>query len=169
METALLETPARAALAFLPFVLALALWVAWSDMARMKIPNVAVLALVAVYLVVGPWVLPLADWGWRWLHLAVVLLIGFLANMGGLLGAGDAKFAAGAAPFVAASDALALTTVFAAILLAAFASHRLVRAIRPLRAAAPHWESWTHPKFPMGLALGPALAIYLGLCAALGA
>ena len=169
METALLETPAAAALAFLPFAAPIALWVAWSDMARMKIPNAAVLTLVAVFLLVGPFVLPLSDWGWRWLHLAVVLVIGFFANMAGLLGAGDAKFAAAAAPFIAASDALALTTVFAAILLAAFAAHRLVRAIEPLRAAAPHWESWTHAKFPMGLALGPALPIYLTLCAVWGA
>ena len=33
----------REALVFLPFVLPIALWVAWSDMARMKIPNKAVL------------------------------------------------------------------------------------------------------------------------------
>lgn len=169
METALFETEALAARAFLPFAAAIALWVAWSDLARMKIPNAAVLTLAAVFLVVGPLVLPLADWGWRWLHLAVVLGLGFLANMAGLLGAGDAKFAAAAAPFVAAADALALTTLFAALLLAAFAAHRLVRAIRPLRDLAPHWESWTHGKFPMGFALGPALAIYLGLCAVWGA
>ena len=169
MEQALLETPSHAAWWFLVFALPVAFWVAWSDMARMKIPNAAVLALVAVFAVVGPFVLPLGDWGWRWLHLAIVLIVGFLANMAGLLGAGDAKFMAAAAPFVAASDALALMVVFAAILLGAFAAHRLVRAIPPLRGLAPHWQSWTHQKFPMGLALGPALAIYLGLAAALGA
>ncbi len=43
----------RTALWFLPFVLPIALWVAWSDMKFMKIPNKAVLALVAVFAVVG--------------------------------------------------------------------------------------------------------------------
>jgi prepilin peptidase CpaA len=164
-----LETPASAAAAFLPFVAPIALWVAWSDMARMKIPNQAVLALTAVFLIAGPVVLPLGDWALRWLHLAVVLVLGFVANAAGLLGAGDAKFAAAAAPFVAVSDALGLLTVFAAILLGAFAAHRLMRAFPPFREAVPHWESWTHGKFPMGLALGPALALYLVLCLFYGA
>ena len=33
---------------FLPFVIPIAIWVAWSDMSSMKIPNKAVLALLAV-------------------------------------------------------------------------------------------------------------------------
>jgi prepilin peptidase CpaA len=164
-----LQTDATAALAFLPFVAPIALWVAWSDLARMKIPNAAVLALVAVYLIVGPFVLPLGEWGWRWLHLAIVLAVGFVANMAGLLGAGDAKFLAAAAPFVAAADALALTILFASLLIAAFATHRLMRALPPVRRAVPDWASWTHRKFPMGFALGPALAFYLALAAAYGA
>ena len=165
----MLQTPSTAALAFLPFVAPIALWVAWSDLSRMKIPNAAVLATAAVFLLVGPVVLPLADWGWRWLHLAIVLVVGFLANMAGLLGAGDAKFAAAAAPFVAAADALALLTVFAALILGAFAAHRLMRALPPVRRAVPHWQSWTAEKFPMGLALGPGLALYLALAATYGA
>ena len=86
--------PALAALWFLPFVAAIAVWVSISDMKVMKIPNVAVLGLVAVFLVVGPFVLPLQEWGFRWLHLAVVLVIGFLLNLIQGIGAGDAKLAA---------------------------------------------------------------------------
>jgi prepilin peptidase CpaA len=33
----------------LPFVLPIAIWVAWSDMKRMKIPNKAVLAMAAIW------------------------------------------------------------------------------------------------------------------------
>ena len=47
-----------AALWFLPFVAPICLWVAWNDMAFMKIPNKAVVALAAVYLVIGPVALP---------------------------------------------------------------------------------------------------------------
>ena len=50
--------PNAAALTFLPFALAIGIWVAWSDMRFMKIPNKAVLALGAVYLAVGFLVLP---------------------------------------------------------------------------------------------------------------
>ena len=37
--------PTAAALTFLPFAAAIGIWVAWSDMSSMKIPNKAVLAL----------------------------------------------------------------------------------------------------------------------------
>lgn len=154
-----------AALAFFLATLPVAFWVAWSDMARMKIPNPAVMALVAVFLVLGPFLLPLADWGWRWLHLAVVLVVGFVMNMGGLIGAGDAKFAAAMAPFVALSDAAWFLVLFAAVLLAAFATHRGFRAVPAVRRLAADWQSWGRGDFPMGLALAGTLSLYLALAA----
>ena len=57
----MITTPALAALIFLPFVLPIAIWVAWSDMKFMKIPNKAVVALAAVFLLLGPLALPLGD------------------------------------------------------------------------------------------------------------
>ncbi|WP_212524546.1 prepilin peptidase [Actibacterium sp. MT2.3-13A] len=154
-------TPA-AALWFLPFVAPIALFVAWSDMKAMKIPNKAVLALVAVFAVVGLLALPLEAYLWRWLHLAVVLGIGFVLATGGLIGAGDAKFAAAMAPFVALSDAVMFCYMFSAVLLAAFLTHRTARRIPAVVNALPDWESWHRKKdFPMGLALGGVLVIYL--------
>ena len=38
---------------FLPFVLPITVWVAWSDMRHMKIPNYAVIALFAAFVVLG--------------------------------------------------------------------------------------------------------------------
>ena len=149
--------------AFLVAAMPVALWVAWSDMARMKIPNRAVLALVAVFAVLGPLVLGPEAWAWRWLHLATVLAIGFVLNMAGAFGAGDAKFAAAMAPFVGLPDAAAFCYLLAAVTIAAFAVHRTVRAIGPLRRLAPGWESWHRTDFPMGLALAGALVIHLAL------
>lgn len=154
--------------AFLPFVLPIGLWVAWSDIARMKIPNQAVVALILVFLVVGPFVLPLADWGWRWAYLVVVLIVGFLANMVGMMGAGDAKFMAAAAPYVALSDVGPMMLPFALLALASIAVHRALRGWPRFRNAVPGWESWTNPKFPFGLALGPALIGYVGFVALYG-
>ncbi|RME14079.1 MAG: hypothetical protein D6801_09890 [Alphaproteobacteria bacterium] len=152
---------ASAALWFLPFAVPIALWVAWSDMARMKIPNKAVLALVAVFALVGLVALPLDVWAWRWLHLVVVLAIGFVANMLGLVGAGDAKFAAAMAPFIALADALTFVYLFAAALLAGFIIHRIARRIPALRRRTEGWESWERHDFPMGLSLGASLVFYL--------
>jgi len=160
---------AASALWLLPFVLPVAIWVAWSDMKFMKIPNKAVLTLAGVFAVVGLVALPLADYGWRWVHLAVMLALGFAATMVGLIGAGDAKFAAAMAPFVAFADVQMFLALFAASVLGAFAAHRLMRAIPAIRAATPDWASWTHRKFPMGLALSGSLVLYLGIVARMGA
>jgi prepilin peptidase CpaA len=148
---------------FLPFVLPICLYVAWTDCRGMRIPNHAVLALAAVFLVVGLVAMPLADWAWRLSHLVVVLVAGMVLNAAGAVGAGDAKFAAAAAPFVALGDLLFMMVLLAATILAAFATHRLVKHTA-LRRLAPDWQSWrSGSDFPMGLALGGTLAIYLAL------
>jgi prepilin peptidase CpaA len=144
---------------FLPLTLPIAVWVAWSDMARMKIPNRAVLALAAVW-VLSPLVLPWQAVVWGVVLMAAVLAAGFVLNLGGLIGAGDAKFAAAMAPFFTGADPVRLLYLYAACGIAALAVHRLARAIPAVRAAAPHWKSWTHPKFPFGLSLAGLLAFH---------
>ncbi|WP_372613750.1 prepilin peptidase [Aquicoccus sp.] len=158
-----MDLSAQNALWFAPLVWPICLWVAWSDMATMRIPNKAVMALVLVFLGLGLFLMPWDLFLWRMSQLVILLGIGIFLNAAGMVGAGDAKFAAAAAPFVALGDLRLLLALFAANLLAAFVTHRLVR-ISPLRRLAPGWESW-HRRwdFPMGLSLGATLAIYLGL------
>jgi len=157
--------PATAALWFLPFVAPICFWVAWNDMAFMKIPNKAVVALFVVYLLIGPIALPIEAWLWQGLHLVVVLAAGFILNMLGGLGAGDAKFAAVAAPFVPLADAGPVMFLLGAVSLAAVVTHRIAKRVPAIRGRVPHWASWTNGKFPMGLPLGGSLAAYLALVA----
>ena len=146
---------------FLPFVTPICIYVAWSDMKSMRIPNPSVVALFVVFAVVGLIALPFDIYLWRYLHLVVALLIGMVLNAGGLIGAGDAKFVAAAAPFVALSDLTHIALIYATALLAAWAAHRVAKH-SALRRMYPEWESWSKKKdFPMGLALGPTLVIYL--------
>ncbi len=134
----------------------------------MRIPNPAVMTLLLVFVVVGLIALPLVDYGWRLVHVVVVLLIGMLFNAAGLIGAGDAKFSAAAAPFVAFGDLRLMLAIFTATLLAAWVTHRLAKH-SPLRRVVPDWESWDQGwDFPMGFALGGALSIYIGLGALYG-
>lgn len=158
------------ALWFLPFVLPICLYVAYTDLAFMKITNKAVLVLGAVFVLLGPFVLPSLDsYLWRLLQIVVVLLAGIVLNAAGAMGAGDAKFCAAAAPYVALDDWRMVFILFAALMLAAFFTHRIARNTA-LRNIAPHWQSWTEKRrFPMGLALGPTLAVYLCLGALNGA
>ena len=161
---------AFAALCFLPFVLPICFYVAFTDLAAMKITNKAVLALGAVFVILGPFVSGGFDiYLWQLSHIPVVLVAGIVLNAVGVMGAGDAKFLAAASPFVARSDWELLMFLFLAVLIAAFVTHRLARAT-PLRRVAPDWESWNAGRrFPMGLALGPTLALYLCLAALNGA
>lgn len=153
--------PPLSALALLPFALAIGVWVSWSDMKFMKIPNKAVMAMAAVWLVVGGLAVPYPLWLWGWVLGAAVLAVGFIANAAGLIGAGDAKFAAAMAPvFIHADLALALP-LFAACILGAFVAHRAARMVPAIRSASADWASWTHKDFPMGLALSGSLIFYL--------
>lgn len=163
-----MQIPAGQALAFLPFVLPICFYVAFTDLREMRITNQAVVALVGIFLLVGPFVMPLPEYGWRWLHLLGMLVVGIVLNAGGAMGAGDAKFIAAAAPFINPGDLPLVIKLLAAVLLAAVATHRLAKHT-PLRRLAPHWDSWSKKRdFPMGLALGTTLALYLLLGATQG-
>jgi len=148
-------------LVFLPFALAIGIWVSWSDMKFMKIPNKAVMALFTVWVVVGVFVVPFDLWLLGLALGAVTLVVTFLATVVGLIGAGDAKFAAAMAPFFITADPRFVMALFAACLLGAFVGHRGMRLVTPFRAATADWASWTNKDFPMGLALSGMLIFYL--------
>jgi prepilin peptidase CpaA len=153
---------AYAAGLFLFPALPISLWVAWNDMRVMKIPNLANYALLASFAVLGLIVFPIDVYLWQWLNFIVVLLIGILLNAAGVLGAGDAKFAASASPMIMKGDLPILIPIFAASLLAGFVTHRLIKH-SALRKLVPEWESWQSGKrFPMGFPLGRTLVFYLG-------
>lgn len=151
----------REALVLLPFVLPIAIWVAWSDMKFMKIPNTAVLAMAGVWAGLGWLALPLPLWLWGFALMAIVLVAGFVGNAAGLFGAGDAKFAAAMAGVFSGGDIRLILMLYAACSLAALVVHRGAKHIPALRRATPDWQSWERKKFPMGLALSAMLVFYL--------
>jgi len=152
------------ALWFLPFVAPICAWVALSDLRSMRIPNIAVLALTAVFVIIGFVILPLDAYLWRLAALGGVLVVGFVIASLGLVGAGDAKFAAAMAPFIAPGDALFFLLLFSVVLIASWITHRGAGRVPALRRATADWASWHQGKlFPMGVALAGALAIYLVL------
>lgn len=149
---------------FLPLVLPICIWVAISDLRAMRIPNVAVLALAGVFLALGLIVLPMDAYLWRLAVLGIVLVVGFVITAMGMVGAGDAKFAAAMAPFVAPGDGLFFLMLFSLVLIGSWITHRMAGRVPAVRRATPDWASWEQGKlFPMGVALAGALAIYLGL------
>ena len=99
-STILSATPLQG-LVFGLLSLPICLWVAYTDLTQMKIRNEAVLALFVTFVVSGIFLMPFTEYLWRYLHLAVILAVGFGLSTIRALGAGDAKFAAAMAPFVA--------------------------------------------------------------------
>lgn len=158
-------TPIAAAL-LLPFTLFIGIWVAWNDMKFMKIPNKAVMVLLGVWLLAGFAVNPWQVWAYGLGLGAAVLLVGFVASSLGILGAGDAKFAAAMAPFFVHSQIAFVMILCSATMLAALVVHRGARLVPALRARSADWQSWTRGDFPMGLALAGILNIHLILRAA---
>lgn len=154
------------ALWFAPLSVPICLWAAFSDLSSLRIPNVLVLALLAVFAVTGLFALDFVDYLWRYAHFAVVLAIGFVlwALPGFGFGAGDAKFAAAIAPFVALQDASLFLIILCATTIIGFALFKIASRIPIIRRATPGWTSWTKPKtFPWGLSLSAALILYLGI------
>lgn len=154
---------------YLPFLLPICLYVAFTDLREMRITNQAVLVLGGLFVILGLIALPFDAFLWRLAQLGIVLALGFILSAAGAVGAGDAKFAAAAAPYIAFGDIRLLIVIFTANLLAAVATHRIAK-YTPLRRIAPDWESWDKAwDFPMGLSLGGTLGIYLILGALFGA
>ncbi|PYE84976.1 prepilin peptidase [Pseudoroseicyclus aestuarii] len=146
-------------------VLPICLWVAWSDLAFMLIPNAAVAALVLIYLCLGLVLLPPDVWAWRWINLPVTLLLSLGLYATGQMGAGDAKFLAAAAPFVWWGDWPLVCLLLSGTMLLCWALHRIAGRT-PLRRLVPGWRSWSvGNRFPLGVPLALTLALYLLLVA----
>jgi len=163
----MIGTTAAEALWLLIPALPIAIYVAWGDLAHMKITNKSVLVMGGAFILVGLFVFPFELYVWRLAHIAVLFAIGSAAFAGGLVGGGDAKYTAAIAPYFAASDLRLILVLFSAMLLAAFVTHRLFGRIPLVRTFTADWKSWSAgdvengKKFPMGLALSGTLIAYL--------
>lgn len=155
--------PPLAAGLFLLAALPIGFFVAYSDLSRMKIPNIANYALVVAFAVFGLISLPFMDYLWQWSHVFIMLVIGIILNAAGVMGAGDAKFIAAASPMVPLADATNLVPIVTICFLSGYAAHRIAKH-SPIRKMVPHWESWqAGRRFPMGFPLAMILNTYLVL------
>lgn len=155
-------TPTGALILLVP-VLPIAIWAAGSDMKRMKIPNKAVLALAAVWPLLG-WlaVATWTAWFWGFALMGIVLVVGYLAYTTGAFGAGDAKYAAAMAPVFVGANIGELLLISFVCMIGGLVLHRLAGSIPAIRNLTPDWESWTRRRyFPFGLALSGILVVYL--------
>ncbi len=141
----------------------LMVYVMWSDLRELRIPNWTVLAVLGVFVVTGLWGLPFETFLWRLAHGVIFLLIGFsiYAFGRGKIGGGDMKLIAVLVPFVAGAHALFVLLTYVIVTFVALVFHRLVRA--RLKGRQTGWIAFDQKiYFPVGLILGLTILIYLG-------
>jgi len=155
-------TPLQA-LVFGLLTLPVTLWVIWTDLVSMKIRNEAVLAMLAIFIVAGFFLLPLGDYFWRYLHFIVVLAVCFVLSISIGMGAGDAKYIAAVAPFVALSDVSEVALLYAIWSVVLLIGMFIARRSKALRTSKPDWIWFAEDRkgyVPFGLALAPTVSSY---------
>lgn len=159
-------TPTGALILLVP-ALPIALWATYSDMKTLKIPNKAVLALAAVWPLLGWIAVPTwTAWAWGFAFLVLGFVIGYLAFALFNFPGGDAKYAAAMSPIFVGADWVFVLQLVLGCMLGATILHQVVRLIPVVRRMAPDWESWKHWRMvPFGLALSAMLLFYLGAAA----
>ena len=133
-----MTTPDQAMWFLIPSI-PICLYVIYTDLSEMRIPNTMVLALLLVFAVFGYMALPLDEYLWRYSHFAVMLAIGYLLSTFVGIGAGDAKFAAAMAPFVALGDWPIVALLYVGFSITGLLLHKIARNIGPVQRAAAGW------------------------------
>jgi len=134
----------------------------WSDLKNMTIPNRVNIALFSIFVVLGIFIFPLPEYGIRLLQALVMLAIGIFLTTAGLMGGGDSKLLAAAAPYVALGDITEFFFVMGFMALAAVAAHRILGRIPAFRKHVDDWVSWnTKSNFPFGVPIAATLSLYL--------
>ncbi len=138
------------------------IWVAWSDMKFMRIPNIACYALFISFLIMGPLIFGMQEYGIRIAQGIVMLIAGFFITGIGLVGGGDSKFAAAMLPYIALSDIFPFLFIIGIMSFISIALHKLVGVTPGLKNYIKDWDSWNaHGMFPFGVTLAGSLVAYL--------
>lgn len=146
---------------FAPFIIPISIWVAFSDLSTMKIPNKAVLATMLLFGVFGVALYPLEAYLIRWIGFSAVIVSGFLLSYLGLVGAGDAKFAAAMCLYFDLQHIETALFLLAGCTVFCIVAHRALSNTW-FRMRTMNWESWERRKdFPMGFPMAMTLTIYV--------
>jgi prepilin peptidase CpaA len=136
---------------------------AWTDLRFMRIKNHTVYSLLGIFVVVGIFILPFPEFGWRLLNGIIAFFVVVVLNNLGRMGGGDAKFISVAVPYITPSSADFSLTLY--LICAGFLSGLLVHTVAKrtpaIRNLVPKWRSFKRDKFPGGLTLGGTLFFYL--------
>lgn len=142
--------------------LPIAIWATLTDLKRFKIPNKAVLAMAALWPLLGWMAVPTwTAWFWGFAILVIAFVIAYLAFVLFNFPGGDAKYAAAMSPMFVGGSITWILSLIAACMVGALVVHQIMGRIPAIRRMTPDWESWGKRIFPFGLALSGILIFYL--------
>jgi len=148
---------------FLPILTILGVWIAWNDLKTMLITNKTFLATVALFAIIGPFVMPVDTYLWRFAISGAILVVTFTLFALGAFGGGDAKIFPALGLFVAYNDWIDFLIILVAAMIGAVLLVIILR-MTPLQKYTPDWKTWNAGRFiPMGLALGSSIIMYYAL------
>lgn len=156
--------PNTLGLIFLIVTFPVVLYITFSDLKFLRIPNVANLALLAIFVVIAPFFLEWGDYGIRIGQGVIVLIIGFILTSIGLLGGGDSKLFAVMAPYIAYQDITTFLFLSFGLTIIAIIIDKVVRRIPRFMESLKDWRSFQDKqKLPYGFPLSISLSIYLAI------
>ncbi|MEL6765870.1 MAG: prepilin peptidase [Pseudomonadota bacterium] len=155
------------------------LYIMYSDVKDGRIPNIACLMVVVVFLATGSWGLPLETFLWRIGHLVIAFFAGWalFTVAGSVVGGGDIKIVIALVPFVPApyvGSAMVIWSLCALFSVVLFLIVRRVMKNRETPFISLNQENAKGLKrlgklwLPVGFSISLATFIYLGLVLAHG-
>lgn len=142
----------------------LMVYMIYSDMKYMKIPNWLSLSVLGVFLATGSWGLPLEVFVWRLAHGGIVFGLGYLLYRfaEGRVGAGDIKLIAAFTPFIPGSHIAFILMGFAIISFLTLAAFMVAR--KYLHNENSTWKAFAQRSFvPAGVILGLTVMIFMAV------
>lgn len=166
----IMEQPAMslAAAAVIPMLI----YVMYSDLKDMRIPNMASLVIFAAFVPLGLWGLPIETFGWRVLHGAIAFFVAFglFSVAPGVVGGGDLKLIVALVPYVPGDLLIVLAelwVVMSVVTLLLFVALRAgLRGRTQLAAIERSSETFLKLPFPYAWTIAGSFIAFLALGAA---
>jgi prepilin peptidase CpaA len=150
------------AIVFLLLTFPFCIYATWTDLKFLKIPNIVPVSMLLVFLITGPLVLPLPEYGLSLLYAFIALCISLVVFAAGLVPGGDLKYTCAILPFVDTGELISFALFVSLCSILAVITHLLFGWVG---LAPKDWASWQKGgwkrRFPVGFALSGGLLTYL--------
>jgi prepilin peptidase CpaA len=150
------------AIVFLIITFPFCIYATWTDLKFLKIPNIVPIGLVIMFILTGPIVLPLGEYGLRLFYGVIAFLISLVLFAIRVAPGGDLKFTTAIIPYVATTELLSFAMFVSLAALTAVFTHLVFGWVG---LAPKDWASWQkggwRRRFPVGYALSGGLLTYL--------